>query len=391
MWKVALVLALVAVMAFGVFLIFGPLRPTAEGPRYVMPTPTTSFERPAVPAMPLGEEPVPGTPYVQPTKPPVVETSPYAVVERGSFTVSGPFTYQNLAVFLLHGADRLVGKDFLTLEEALQTGQAVVHDTRRVNLDVENRSPSQDVFVPSGVILKGGTQDRLVPYDLIAAAGSGRVPLPAFCVEQGRSQPRGDESATSFTVSNGCSCVPARDIKLAAMYEHSQQHIWNGVVATQDKLRRSLGTDLPTASPSSLQLTLDTFAVREAVGPYVEALSGTLKGKKEVIGFACVVNGKITSAEVYGSAALFAKLWPKLLRASAVEALAERPSADGSAPASVAVVQDFLADAEGGRARTQALTDRLTQVMQETDRGLLFETRDYYHGEGWVHRSYLMK
>jgi hypothetical protein len=231
----------------------------------------------------------------------------------------------------------------------------------------------------------------MLRYDTIAAAGSGRVPLPVFCVEAGRSQPRGDEDASSLTVSRGFSYAPARDLRLAARFESNQQRVWERVAATQDKLRRSLGSDLPTRSASSLPLTLDAFAVREAVEPYFRALSGSARGNKEVIGFAYAVNGKVSGAEVYGSAALFAKLWPKLLRASAIEAVAERPAAELSVPASVAAVKDFLKDAEAGKAYSRPVTDRLTQVMQVTDRGVLFETRDYYDGEGWVHRCYLTK
>jgi hypothetical protein len=381
MWKAALVLTLCVVVVFGIFLIFG-------GPALVWDNPRQAVA-PSIMPIPRPTEPIRQFPPSMLV--PAIEESPTPVVERGDFTVSGPFTHENLAVFFIHGADRLPGKDFLTLEEAVRTGQAVVHETRTENLDVENRSGTQELFVQAGDILRGGTQDRILRYDMIAAAGSGHISVPVFCVEQGRSGPRGDEDATCLTISRGCSFAPSKDLRLAARHECNQERVWAQVVATQDKLRRSLGTDLPTASASSLPLTVDAFAVSEAVEPYFRALSEAGKGKKEVIGFAFAVNGKLASAEVYASAALFAKLWPKMLRASAVEAVAERPSATGSTPGSVAAVRDFLADAEGGKARTTLMADRLTLVTQETNRGLLFETRDYYDGDTWVHRSYLTK
>ena len=42
-----------------------------------------------------------------------------------------------------------------------------------------------------------------------------------------------------------------------------------------------------------------------------------------MIGYVFAINGHVNSADVYASRALFVKLWPKLLKASAVEAVAE--------------------------------------------------------------------
>jgi hypothetical protein len=39
----------------------------------------------------------------------------------------------------------------------------------------------------------------------------------------------------------------------------------------------------------------------------------------------------------------------------------------------------------------QELGDRVEVVMQETERSLLFETRDRQHAGRWVHRTYLAK
>ena len=37
-----------------------------------------------------------------------------------AYTISGPFTHDNLTIFLLHGKDTLSGKPLLTLQEALE-------------------------------------------------------------------------------------------------------------------------------------------------------------------------------------------------------------------------------------------------------------------------------
>jgi hypothetical protein len=131
--------------------------------------------------------------------------------------------------------------------------------------------------------------------------------------------------------------------------------------------------------------------VQESIEPYLNKLASVAGGQADAIGLAYAVNGKLNSAEVYASHVLFGKLWPKLLRASAVEAVAERNESDSFSPVTATAVQDFLADAERGKAFLQAVSERTEQVMQETDTALLFETRDRQQNGAWIHRSYLTK
>ena len=74
------------------------------------------------------------------------------------------------------------------------------------------------------------------------------------------------------------------------------------------------------------------------------------RNRSRVVGVVFAVNGKVTSAEVYGSAKLFQKAWPKLLRAAAVEAIAERATA--SDPPSAMDVERFLVEAREPRVST---------------------------------------
>ena len=43
-----------------------------------------------------------------------------AAVNVAGYRVSGPYTHENLSIFLIHGKDSIRGKTFLTLQEALQ-------------------------------------------------------------------------------------------------------------------------------------------------------------------------------------------------------------------------------------------------------------------------------
>jgi hypothetical protein len=322
--------------------------------------------------------------------PPGVQEFPGPIVQQGDYKLSGPYTHDNLTLFLVHGPDRLQGKSYLTLQEALEQKKAAVHETGNVNeLAVENLSSDEDVYIQSGDIVKGGKQDRVLHYDLMLAPHSGRVPLASFCVESGRWQERGQESSSFF--SSSYSSLPAKEIKLATKYEQSQQRVWSKVAATRSRLREKIGRDIPTASESSLQLTLEAPEVQQSIEPYLKKLKPVADEQTDAIGLVYAVNGKLNSAEVYASPALFGKLWPKLLRASAVEALAERNDGDSYEPVTAAAVQQFLADAERGKAYLQAVSQRTEQVMQESDKNLLFETRDRKQDGAWIHRSYLTK
>src|SRR5207237_1776257 len=76
--------------------------------------------------------------------------------------LSGPYTHGNLAVFLIHGPDKLKNREFLTLEEGIAKKVVIVHETSNVNeLAIENTGDT-DVYVQSGDIVKGGKQDRTI-------------------------------------------------------------------------------------------------------------------------------------------------------------------------------------------------------------------------------------
>ena len=119
-----------------------------------------------------------------------VAKQPPQTSEAAASKISGPYTHENLTIFLIHGKDELKGKTFLTLAEALQKKLAVVHETKQVNeLSIENLSRTEEVFVLAGDIVKGGQQDRIIAFDLIVPPQS-KLPLAAFCVEAGRWQQR---------------------------------------------------------------------------------------------------------------------------------------------------------------------------------------------------------
>jgi hypothetical protein len=114
--------------------------------------------------------------------------------------------------------------------------------------------------------------------------------------------------------------------------------------------------------------------VRESADGYIKALSNIAYGRNDVIGHVFAVNGKINSADVYASNGLFRKLWPKLLKANAIEAIAELKK-DEFKPASPEAVKGFLDGAEKARASEKDVTKRVKLVTREDSESVLFETR----------------
>src|SRR5262245_50798225 len=283
--------------------------------------------------------------------------------EKDNYRLEGPFTQGNLSVFLIHGKDRIKGVTFITLQEALMQRKVIVRETRSVNeLSIENVS-ADEVYIQSGDIVKGGAQDRMLTTDLILPPRSGKVPIGAFCVENGRWSQRGNESATVFNSS--ANSVASREVKLAAKMKQSQGEVWREVSVAQDKLSANVGTTVNgAASPTSFQLALENKEVQTNADNYVNALDNLLDSRTDVIGYVFAINGKINSADVYASSGLFRKLWPKLLKASAIEAVAELRQGEKFAAPKPAEVQGFLDDSKGTE-KEKDVSNRVKTMTRE--------------------------
>jgi len=308
-----------------------------------------------------------------------------------SQNISGPYKHKNLTVYLVHGKSHRTGKTPLTLEEAMARNVVVVHETSDVNeLHIENVSRTEEVYVQAGDIVKGGKQDRVLTVDLIVPARSGRLPLDAFCVEQGRWTARGSESDGRFNSST--EMAPSKELKLAAKHSKSQARVWETVAEAQGGLSAAANTNVASnVSRSSLQLSLENQEVRTSASEYIDALRSIINGKDDVIGFVFAINGEINSGDTYGSTELFAKLWPKLLKATAIEAVAESHRSELSASVAAGSMRDFMATAEKSSIEEdREITPRIKMLTRESEETVLIESQDR-ESDGWLHRNYLKR
>jgi hypothetical protein len=315
--------------------------------------------------------------------------------------ISGPVTHGNLSVYFIHGSSQ-PGPVPLTLGEALAKGVVQVRETGNVNsLDIDNLG-DDPVFVQAGDIVKGGRQDRTLMVSLLLPPKSGAIPISSFCVEHGRWSPRGVEDAGKFSTSTAS--VPSREMKLAmqapiapakagttvasaAPMGERQQKVWDGVQATQHRLASGIGGDVRAPqSASSLQLALENEKLVATRKAYADALLAAAKDD-DIVGYVFGINGTLNSGDVYSSNALFKKMWPKLLAASAVEAIGHRGEKE-SAPLASKDVLAFLATADAGVPNATALNFGVERVTHESPAAYMFETAK---AGAWVHKNYVVR
>jgi hypothetical protein len=316
--------------------------------------------------------------------------------------VHAPAAFANLTLFPLESSARSrrnaagnpASRDFLVLEEALAGNQAHLFETGEVGaLEIENLA-DQDLFLQAGDIVKGGWQDRTLGADWIVPARSGRLRIPAFCVEHGRWGQRRGESAAAFSTSTDA--VASKELRVALRKTKSQGAVWEEVAKLQSKLEESVAAPVHAAeSQTSLQLSLETASVRRRLDDYLAGLAPALERCPGSRGFAFAIDGRLTGAELYATPALFRKLAPKLLRAAATEALAalakSGPGAADPAWCDVAAVSQWLGETRGRKARRrrEQITPRISLVTRENAQQISFETLDAAQNNQCIHQSIL--
>ena len=317
-----------------------------------------------------------------------------------AYKISGPFTHDQLSVYLIHGPSA-GGPVPLTLNEALAKKLFKVFETGNVNELAFENTGDEPVFLQSGDIVKGGRQDRVLTTSVLVPGKSGRMPIAAYCVEQHRWSARGQESAALFESS--ARSMPSRKAKLAMMAQSAaprsartpgreydtgkrQTEVWSSVAETQAKLSARLGA--PVAAPqsaSSLQLSLENEKLNATKAAYVTALSGPEKEAGDVVGLAFAVNGRINSADIYPSHGLFTKMWGKLIDAAATEAIGEAASGEKLPPPATDAVMAFLAAAASASPEELKLDANTQRVRRQNDASVLNDTKQ---NDGKVlHRS----
>ena len=237
--------------------------------------------------------------------------------------VSGPYSHENVSVFLVH-ADKQADGDFITLDEGLKNGTVKVMEQERAEvgeLRIDNQS-DYPLFLQEGDRVLGGLQDRTIITSMVVPPKSGPLPLPSMCVEAGRwSAHDGRRGGTMWFDAPANGALAPRDVRMAAKVNKDQGKVWAAVAEQKAIARSSLGT---VNTNSSLNEMLDSPEVKKLSDACAEALKGVLEEHDDAVGVAIAVNGKIQEVNVYPNHKLLAKVYPRLLQSYALQAAVEK-------------------------------------------------------------------
>lgn len=313
------------------------------------------------------------------------------------YGLSDPHTHANLTVFLLtqKGASQ-EEPDCMTLEEAFRLGTIKVTekaDGAQVNeLCVENVG-DKPVYLQAGDTVKGGQQDRTIAVDSMLPPHSGKRPIDAFCVEPGRwhersasgASGRGPLTGASFSLAEAP--VASNAQKLAIRLEKDQGKVWAAGESLNGKLAAPRGVAALEEPKNSYVEALETPAVKNQTAERVAALENIVAGQRDAVGAVFCLNGKIQSIELYASAGLFRKFWPKLLRSATVEAIGT-PSDAPAPPPSERDVRTLLSGFGKDEGKVEQRADGHAVRVVDREKAAYFETE----ADGrMLHRQVLTK
>jgi len=238
-----------------------------------------------------------------------------------------------LTVFWLHGPGGAAPFAIRALDEARARGELQVTERDRAtvsSLVIENRG-SMHVVLLAGEILQGGKQNRIVLEDVLVPPRSGPLSLLVYCIEQGR------------WVGDGKAFVPREILAApqlrARMLERSEQReVW----AEVDRYAKRAAA--PSATGSYLAIH-DKAEVQAHQKDVEAAIGGKIVPGAQ--GAAVFVADRFVGVDLFQDGSLFAREWPKLLRASTIETYGHQVDGKTDERRLRAHVDDLLKSAAG--------------------------------------------
>jgi hypothetical protein len=307
-------------------------------------------------------------------------------VEGTAYHIHGPFTHQDLAVFLFC-SDRQDDRNFLTLDDGLTQGLVTIteQEHERVGaLWIENQS-DRPLYLQEGERLSGGKQDRTIISSLVIPPKSGKTSVPTFCVEHSRWVEGNKGREFGFTVNPA---LAPKGVRGAAKVEGSQERVWGCVEKQKDSAHTKL--QCPNTN-SSVNEMLDAPQVQAISEEYASALGRALDRaeNRDAVGMAIVFNGQIEEVNLYPNRALFRKLYPRLIRAYAVQAALLKDQAKATEPVTDAAVVQFLQSGDA-RSEKQKTLDAHNDVQVSDLGDNKFQCTTHYNGQS-VHWQVMKK
>ena len=306
-----------------------------------------------------------------------------SALSETQYRVTGPYTYQNVAVFLLH-TDEQDDREFLTLHEGLESGQVTV--TEKGEGDVGEllltNASALPLFLHEGDRFEGGKQDRTLYSSLVIPPNTRDAPIPTFCIEQGRW--REDKTGKGFVAGASLALAP-KSVRRAAKYSKDQNEVWAQVAV--EKARASAGLGI-SAETSSLNEAMDSDVMRRLAESYSKRLGDAVIGKKDAVGVAIVINGKIEEIDAYPNHGLLLKLYPRLLQSFALQAVTSAKDAPSDRSVTGDEILAFMQQMKSESRRAEQLNQRNQVLLSESAEAAGAVTM---YEDAMVHEQYMSK
>jgi hypothetical protein len=225
-----------------------------------------------------------------------------------SIRVGTPIRHEKLVIFPLIASPSGT-RSYTMLDEAIRSGQVRVEekDGGQVNAVRIRNAGKTYVFGIAGEIVSGARQDRMLQDDVLLPPGSGWLDVPVFCTEHGRWAGSSLEFGTKGQVVAG-------RVRERASKSQSQQEVWDEV----DGARADLKVESPTRAFAKVYDDRGVQAKVEIYSAKFDRLPELAPGASGVL---VALGREIVCVDVFGSPALFRKMWPKLLRSYVIDAI----------------------------------------------------------------------
>ncbi len=239
----------------------------------------------------------------------VLANTPVGPHLRG-FTLGEPVSYGQLKVFPVRLAQTLPRhRTPISIDESFRKRKVRVTEEGAGTVPFislrKRRSPP--IFVMTGEIFLGAKQDRISKHDLLLPRRPGRFRVPVYCVEQGRWNYNSSRFRSGKTVGT-------YRLRRAVTKKVSQGAVWGEVSKKTGQLGARTRTDTMAASYRSRLF-------RKKSPAYLRKFKSFAKRRSQSQGFVSLVQGRITSVELFANPKLFQNMWPKLLKAMVLDAV----------------------------------------------------------------------
>ena len=234
------------------------------------------------------------------------------------------------------------GLDYATLDEALQSGEIEITEISEQGhvpkIKIVNRS-ARMVLLIAGEQVVGCKQNRVMNASMMVPAKS-EMPIPVTCVESGRWGYRSPAFTSGDTLSHSSlrSMMSAQSLssyKRSGVPISDQSAVWREV-------SRKIGAMKSYSESDSLQ---DVFHDYDAK---LKDIMQALTAPTDCNGAVFVVGGRIAGADFFDKPETLRKLWPKLVKSCAIDAL--EPSEQGPASPEPEAILSWLQSAAGATA-----------------------------------------